>query len=116
MSKSTVSFDWLTILLYLLMVLFGWVNIYSASLGDNLSSYFDFNEVYGKQAVWILLSFLLITVVLAIDSRFYQRFASVIYIIALLSLAGLFVFGKTIAGQTRSEERRVGKESRWREV
>src|SRR5690606_12391774 len=100
MSKSTVSFDWLTILLYLLMVLFGWVNIYSASLGDNPSSFFDFNEVYGKQAVWILLSFLLITIVLAIDSRFYQRFASVIYIFALLSLAGLFVFGKTIAGQT----------------
>lgn len=100
MSKSTVSFDWLTILLYLLMVLFGWVNIYSASLGDNPSSFFDFKEVYGKQAVWILLSFLLITIVLAIDSRFYQRFASVIYIFALLSLAGLFVFGKTIAGQT----------------
>src|SRR5690606_33504254 len=79
MSKSTVSFDWLTILLYLLMVLFGWVNIYSASLGDNPSSFFDFNEVYGKQAVWILLSFLLITIVLAIDSRFYQRFA-VLYI------------------------------------
>lgn len=100
MSKSTVSFDWLTILLYLLMVLFGWVNIYSASLGDNPSSLFDVNEVYGKQALWILLSVLLITIVLAIDSRFYQRFASVIYIIALLSLAGLFVFGKTIAGQT----------------
>ena len=100
MSKSTVSFHWLTRLLYLLMVLFGWVNIYSASLGDNPSSFFDFNEVYGKQAVWILLSFLLITIVLAIDSRFYQRFASVIYIFALLSLEGLFVFGKTIAGQT----------------
>lgn len=82
------------------MVLFGWVNIYSASLGDNPSSLFDVNEVYGKQALWILLSVLLITIVLAIDSRFYQRFASVIYIIALLSLAGLFVFGKTIAGQT----------------
>ena len=100
MSKSTVSFDWLTILLYVLMVLFGWVNIYSASLGDNPDSFFDFNEVYGKQAVWILLSFILITIVLAIDSRFYQRFSSVIYIFALLSLAGLFVFGSTIAGQT----------------
>lgn len=76
------------------------MNIYSASLGDNPSSLFDVNEVYGKQALWILLSVLLITIVLAIDSRFYQRFASVIYIIALLSLAGLFVFGKTIAGQT----------------
>jgi rod shape determining protein RodA len=100
MSKSTVSFDWLTILLYILLVLFGWVNIYSASLGDNPDSFFDLGEVYGKQAVWILLSVVLIAVVLAIDSRFYQRFSSVIYIFALISLAGLFIVGKTIAGQT----------------
>src|SRR5690606_5191198 len=100
MSKSGVSFDWLTILLYLLMVLFGWINIYSASLGDNPSSFFDFNEVYGKQAVWILLSILLIIITLSVESRFYQRFASVIYAVALLSLVGLFIFGKTIAGQT----------------
>ncbi len=100
MSKSAVNFDWLTILLYVLMVLFGWINIYSASLGDDPSSFFDFNEVYGKQAIWILLSFFLITIVLSIDSRFYQRFSSIIYIFALLSLVGLFVFGRTIAGQT----------------
>ncbi|HSJ12067.1 MAG TPA: rod shape-determining protein RodA [Gillisia sp.] len=100
MSKSTVNFDWITILIYLIMVLFGWVNIYSASLGDNPSSFFEFSEVYGKQAVWILLSLLLIVVSLSIESRFYQRFSSVIYAFALLSLAGLFVFGKTIAGQT----------------
>ncbi|HSI69700.1 MAG TPA: rod shape-determining protein RodA [Gillisia sp.] len=100
MSKTGISFDWITILLYLLLVIFGWVNIYSASLGDNPSSFFDFSEVYGKQAVWILLSFFLIVVTLAIDSKFYQRFSSVIYIFALLSLAGLFVFGRTIAGQT----------------
>lgn len=100
MSKPGVAFDWITILLYLLLVIFGWINIYSASLGDNPSSFFDFSEVYGKQAVWILLSFFLIVVTLAIDSKFYQRFSSVIYIISLLSLAGLFVFGRTIAGQT----------------
>jgi rod shape determining protein RodA len=100
MSKSTVGFDWLTILIYFLLVTFGWINIYSASLGDNPSSLFDFSEVYGKQGVWILLSFLLIVLTLSIESRFYQRFSSVIYALALLSLAGLFVFGKTIAGQT----------------
>lgn len=100
MSKGGAGFDWLTILIYLLLVLFGWVNIYSASLGDDPSSIFDFSEVYGKQAVWILLSFILIILALSIESRFYQRFSSIMYAVALLSLAGLFVFGKTIAGQT----------------
>lgn len=100
MSKSSITFDWLTILLYFLLVSFGWINIYSASLGDNPSSIFDFSEVYGKQAVWILLSIIIIVLSLSIESSFYQRFSSVIYAFALLSLAGLFVFGKTIAGQT----------------
>ncbi len=100
MSKSSVDFDWLTILIYFLLVGFGWINIYSASLGDDPASIFDFSEVYGKQAFWIILSIILIVVSLSIESRFYQRFSSVIYAFALLSLVGLFIFGKTIAGQT----------------
>ncbi|CAM4309136.1 rod shape-determining protein RodA [Gillisia limnaea] len=100
MSKSSVSFDWLTIFIYLLLVGFGWINIYSASLGDNPSSIFDFSQVYGKQAVWILLSFFMIVVLLSIEARFYMRFSSVIYIISLISILGLFAFGKTINGAT----------------
>lgn len=100
MSKSSVSFDWLTILIYLLLIGFGWINIYSASLGDNPSSILDFNEIYGKQALWILLSFLMIVVLLSIEARFYMRFASVIYILSLISILGLFAFGKTINGAT----------------
>ncbi len=100
MSKSSVSFDWLTILIYLLLVSFGWINIYSASLGDNPSSIFDFSQVYGKQAVWILLSFFMIVVLLSIEARFYMRFSSVIYILSLISILGLFAFGKTINGAT----------------
>lgn len=100
MSKSSVSFDWLTIIIYLLLVGFGWINIYSASLGDNPSSMFDFSQVYGKQAVWILLSFFMIVVLLSIEARFYMRFSSVIYIVSLISILGLFAFGKTINGAT----------------
>ncbi len=100
MSKSSVSFDWLTIFIYLLLVGFGWINIYSASLGDNPSSIFDFSQVYGKQAVWILLSFFMIVVLLSIEARFFMRFSSVIYIISLISILGLFAFGKTINGAT----------------
>ena len=100
MLKSSVGFDWITILIYLMLVSFGWVNIYSASLGDNPSSIFDFSEVYGKQAVWILLSFAMIVVLLSVEARFYVRFSSVIYIISLISILGLFAFGKTINGAT----------------
>jgi rod shape determining protein RodA len=78
----------------------GWINIYSASLDDTAQGYFDFSQIYGKQMIWIGLSIILIIFVLAIESKFYERFASVIYIASLISLIGLFVFGRTIAGTT----------------
>lgn len=101
MAKSVVKFDWFSILLYLLLVGIGWVNIYSATLEDtSLGQYFDLSQAYGRQLLWIGLSVFLIVVVLSIEAKFYERFSSLIYLFALLSLAGLFVFGKTIAGQT----------------
>jgi len=100
MAKTSISFDWVTILIYLLLVSFGWMNIYSASLGSTPTSIFDFSQTYGKQAVWIILSLVLIVILLSIEAKFYMRFSSVIYIISLLSIAGLFLFGKTINGAT----------------
>lgn len=100
MTKGSAGFDWISIFIYLILVAFGWANIYSASLGSSSGSYFDLDQVYGKQALWILLSILIIVIVLSVEAKFYQRFSSVIYIISLLSLAGLFVFGKTISGAT----------------
>ncbi len=98
--RSYVRFDWLIIFIYILLVSMGWLNIYSASLTDSAKGYFDLNQIYGKQMLWIGLSFILIVFVLAIEAKFYERFASVIYIVSLLSLVGLFVFGRTIAGTT----------------
>jgi rod shape determining protein RodA len=41
----------------------------------------------------------LIFILLYVDGKFYEKYASIIYGISLLSLVGLFAFGKTIAGQ-----------------
>ena len=98
--KTYLRFDWLMTLLYIILVAMGWVNIYSASMSDHANGFFDFAQVYGKQMMWIGFSTLLIIFVLAIEAKFYERFASVIYIISILSLLGLFVFGRTIAGTT----------------
>jgi rod shape determining protein RodA len=98
--KTYVRFDWLIIFIYIALVSMGWINIYSASLNDTAQGYFDFSQIYGKQMIWIGLSIILIIFVLAIESKFYERFASVIYIASLISLIGLFVFGRTIAGTT----------------
>ena len=99
-SRVFIKFDWLTIFLYLALVFIGWLNIYSASLDDSASSFLDFSQVYTRQLLFIALSVLLIIFILALDSKFYERFSSIIYIISLVSLLGLFVFGKNINGAT----------------
>ncbi|RKS55081.1 rod shape determining protein RodA [Gillisia mitskevichiae] len=100
MAKGTISFDWVTILIYLLLISFGWMNIYSASLGDAPSGIFDFDQIYGKQALWMILGLFMIVIILSIEAKFYMKFSSVFYIISLVSILGLFVFGKTINGAT----------------
>lgn len=100
MSKSISQFDWLSILLYFLLVFIGWINIYSASLNDAATSFFDLDQIYGKQMLWILLSIFLIVILLSLEAKFYERFASIIYVFALFSILGLFFFGKTINGAT----------------
>ncbi|MAP81512.1 MAG: rod shape-determining protein RodA [Aequorivita sp.] len=99
-SKTYVRFDWLIIFIYLALVIVGWLNIYSASLSDNAQGFFDFSQIYGKQMIWMGLSVVLIIFVLALEAKFYENYASIIYIASVLSLAGLFIFGKTIAGAT----------------
>nr|WP_321231705.1 rod shape-determining protein RodA [uncultured Psychroserpens sp.] len=92
------GFDWITIILFLLLVGFGWLNIMSASHVGEIGSYFDMSQLYGKQLVFLGLTFVLIILILSVEAKFYERFASIIYIIAMLSLVGLFIFGKDVNG------------------
>ena len=92
--------DWITIVLFLLLVGFGWVNILSASHQGEVTNYFDMDQPFGKQALFIILTIGLIILILAIEAKFYERFASVIYFVSLLSLVGLFIFGKNVNGAT----------------
>lgn len=90
--------DWVVVMIYLVLVLFGYFNILSASTDGAFNSYFDLSEPYGKQSVFIGLSLISIVLILSIDAKFYERFASIIYLLSLVALAGLFVFGKKVNG------------------
>ncbi|MCK5678517.1 MAG: rod shape-determining protein RodA [Flavobacteriaceae bacterium] len=92
--------DWILILLYLTFIFLGWISIYAATYSDTQYELFDFSTKYGKQFIWILLSFVLIIIILAIDKKFYENFSGVFYVISMLSLIGLFIFGKNINGAT----------------
>ncbi|WP_303318532.1 rod shape-determining protein RodA [Flavivirga abyssicola] len=94
------KFDWTTIILFFLLVGFGWLNILSASHTGGDIDYFDLSHSYGKQLVFIFLTFVLIILLLGIDAKFYERFSSIIYLVSMLSLIGLFIFGKNVNGAT----------------
>lgn len=96
----TNNLDWISVIIYITLVVMGWLNIYSSSLSLSEESYIlDLSQFYGKQLLSIGLTIPLIFIVLSVDGKFYEKFASIIFFIALLSLAGLFVFGKTVKGQ-----------------
>jgi len=98
--NRTTSFqlDWLTVIVFTALVVFGYFNILSASVAGEFTSYLDISKPYGKQLFFILSSSVLIILILAVDVKFYERFASIIYLGSILSLAGLFIFGKQVNG------------------
>nr|WP_315165318.1 rod shape-determining protein RodA [uncultured Flavobacterium sp.] len=88
----TNNIDWISIIIYVSLVILGWLNIYSSSLSS-------MEDTHEKQLIFIILTIPLIFIVLSVDGKFYEKYASIIFGISLLTLAGLFLFGKTIAGQ-----------------
>lgn len=86
------SLDWITILLYLLLVTMGAISIYAASYDFDSANIFDFNEFSGKQFAWIGLSLILGCVLLLIDARIYEAYAYPIYgIVVFILLATIFI-------------------------
>jgi len=92
------NIDWITILLFLLLVFMGWLNIYAAVYNEEFQSIFDTSQRYGKQLVWIGAAFILAFIILLIDTNFYVFFSYILYgILVVLLLLVLFV-GKEING------------------
>jgi len=80
------NIDWLTIGLFLVLVVFGWLNIYGASYTPDQTSIFDFSNRAGKQFAWIIGSLALGTILLLIDYKTYDTLAYIAYGLMLLLL------------------------------
>ena len=78
--------DWLTIGMFLMLALFGWMNIYGASYTFEQTSIFDFSNRAGKQFVWIMTALLMGSIILLIDSKTYEVLAYILYGVVLLVL------------------------------
>ncbi|MGB2311875.1 MAG: rod shape-determining protein RodA [Flavobacteriaceae bacterium] len=88
------------ILIYLTLVSFGIVNVYSATFSETSGGLFDLTQAVGKQVFFLIFSLFVGMIILAVDSKFFEQFASLGYSISILLLVGLFIFGKTVSGAT----------------
>ncbi len=80
--------DWVTVFIYIVLVIIGWGNIFAAVYNEEASMITDMSEKYGKQMIWIITAFLLATIILLIDSKLYFSFSYIFYalVIGLLLL------------------------------
>ena len=95
--RSTI--DWKLILIYLLLILVGWANIYSSVQSTESTALLDFSNRSGKQFIWILASIgLAITILFIINPRAYEGLAMPIYLFAVFLLLAVIVLGVEVKG------------------
>jgi len=96
--KNYYSFDWITITIYLILVLSGYLSIYSSSFNINDTDFMSFSQVYTKQFFFIILSILIGLFILIIDSRVFTKMGYYIYIVTNILLILVLIVGKEVGG------------------
>ena len=101
--KFTGNIDWLTVLIFVVLVLIGWATIYSAVYTDGLS---PFNTAgsgtavnTGKQFQWIVGCVVIAAIILIIDGKFFVTFSYPIFGFFIPLLIGVMFFGAMVKGQ-----------------
>ncbi len=98
-NSLTGNIDWLTIIIWLVMIFFGWMNIYSANfIREASADTFDFSQRYGRQLIWIGAAIVLAIVIILLDRKFYFFFAYLLYFAIIAVLLGVLLFGKEVNG------------------
>ncbi|MBL6446543.1 rod shape-determining protein RodA [Fulvivirga sp. 29W222] len=99
-SDSIVSkLDWVTILLFFLIVILGWLNIYAAVYDESAAqNIFSTTLNSGRQLIFIAASVVLIITILVVDFKFYDTFGYFIFGGIMFLLIFVLVFGREVAG------------------
>lgn len=92
------NIDWLTIGIYVVMVLFGLTNIYAAVFDEDIASMFNLGQRSGSQLLWIGISFSVAVTILLIDSKYYHMLAFMLYFAGLAVMLAVGLFGTEING------------------
>lgn len=92
------AIDKVSILLFLLLAIIGWLNIYAAVYNEDHKEIIDFSQRYGKQFIWIIAAVIIAFIVVVIDIRFYFFFAWPIYALVMFLLVMVLIIGNVVYG------------------
>ena len=95
------NIDKISILLYLLLMIFGWVSIYASQYNDDTYFILDSSSRYGKQLLFIMIASIVAFLTLIIDWKFYYTLSYLFYICITLLLI-LVLFKGSVAGGSNS--------------
>ena len=92
MYQEKLKIDWTTVLLWVGITLFGWLNIYAATYSGESAGVFDMSTFHGKQLLWIAAAALVALVVMFTEPRVFSNGAYIIYAVVLaLLVVTLFI-------------------------
>ncbi|MFA7116306.1 MAG: rod shape-determining protein RodA [Bacteroidales bacterium] len=99
--KSNIlkKLDWPLIIIYFLLVIIGWVNIYAVNYDPNIPNMFALSIRSGSQLMWICIGIILFIIIITmIPSKLFISFSWWLYFFSLILLAAVLFFGKEING------------------
>jgi rod shape determining protein RodA len=89
--------DWLSVLILGILIALGLGNIFSSSQTYLLDSIFSLNP-FTKQLFFVIISLFIFLFVQILPVNFFTKYSSILYVISILSLIGLFIFGNEVNG------------------
>jgi rod shape determining protein RodA len=92
------NIDWLLMGGYFLLVSIGWIAVYAAGYDFTNSMGGFFNQVYGRQFIWLMISAFFALAILITDNKFYTEFAYYIYGFMIFLLFVALFAGATVKG------------------
>jgi len=94
------NIDKVSILLYAILMLFGWVNIYASQYNEDTVMMLDFSTRYGKQLLFIGIASFVAFLILIIDWKFFYSLSYLFYLTIILLLIGILFKGGITGGAT----------------
>jgi rod shape determining protein RodA len=89
--------DWTSVMILFILVMLGLGNIYSSSQAYLLDSIFTMNS-FSKQLFFVITSVFIFLFIQILPYSFFTKYSSILYVLSIISLIGLFLFGSEING------------------